>query len=301
MAPSPRIARRARPRVNAAILEARATDLFKRSIKAAAKRSGIDLVVRCTDLTTLEGRDSEGRVRALSARAIAPAAGLPSVAAVCVYPSLVPAAKAALAGSGVKVASVATAFPSGLSPLDIRLADAQAALDAGADEIDMVIDRGAFLAGRDALVAFEIAAVRELCAARGATLKVIVEAGELGSYAAIRRACDLALDAGADFIKTSTGKIGLSSTPPIALLMCEALRDFERRSGRTAGLKLAGGIRTTKAALGYLAIVAETLDARWLQPGRLRFGASSLLDDLVMQHLTQTSGAYAGGAYVAIG
>jgi deoxyribose-phosphate aldolase len=281
------------------MLEARAAELVKRSIKAGAKRTGIDLVVRCTDLTTLEGRDSEGRVRALSARAKAPAEGLPPVAAVCVYPSLVPAAKAALAGSGVKVASVATAFPSGLSPLDVKLADTQAALDAGADEIDMVIDRGAFLAGRDAHVAFEIRAVRELCAARGAALKVILEAGELGSYAAIRRACDLALEAGADFIKTSTGKIGISSTPPIALLMCEALRDFERRTGRIAGLKLAGGIRTTKAALGYLAIVAETLDARWLHPDRLRFGASSLLDDLVMQHLTQTNGAYAGGDYVA--
>jgi deoxyribose-phosphate aldolase len=299
MIPSLRIARRVRPRVNAAVLEARAAELFKRSIKAAAKQAAIELVVRCTDLTTLEGRDTEGRVRALSARAIAPAAGLPPVAAICVYPALVAPAKAALAGSAVKVASVATAFPSGLSPLAVKLAETEAALAAGADEIDMVIDRGAFLAGRDAHVAFEIGAVRELCAARGAALKVILEAGELGSYAAIRRACDLALGAGADFIKTSTGKIGISSTPPIALVMCEALRDFERRTGRIAGLKLAGGIRTTKAALGYLALVAETLDARWLQPGLLRFGASSLLDDLVLQHLAQTSGAYAGGSYVA--
>jgi deoxyribose-phosphate aldolase len=299
MIPPSRIARRVRPRVNAAVLEARAAELFKRSIKGAAKQAAIEFVVRCTDLTTLEGRDTEGRVRALSARAIAPAAGLPPVAAMCVYPTLVAPAKAALAGSAVKVASVATAFPSGLSPLAIKLAETQAALEAGADEIDMVIDRGAFLAGREAQVAFEIGAVRELCAARGAPLKVILEAGELGSYAAIRRACDLALGAGADFIKTSTGKIGISSTPPIALVMCEALRDFERRSGRIAGLKLAGGIRTTKAALGYLAIVAETLDARWLQPARLRFGASSLLDDLVSQHLTHASGAYAGGSYVA--
>jgi deoxyribose-phosphate aldolase len=287
MVPPPHIARRVRPRVNAAILEARAAELSRRSIAAAAKRSGIALIVRCTDLTTLEGRDSEGRIRALCARAIAPAAGLPQVAALCVYPSLVPAARAALAGSGIKVASVATAFPSGLSPLAVKLADTKAALDAGADEIDMVIDRGAFLAGREAQVAFEIGAVRDLCSARGAALKVIIEAGELGSYAAIRRASDLALEAGADFIKTSTGKIGHSSTPPIALVMCEALRDFERRTGRLAGLKLAGGIRTAKAALGYVAIVAETLDARWLQPGRLRFGASTLLDDLVLHYQTE--------------
>jgi deoxyribose-phosphate aldolase len=299
MLPSLRIARRARPRVNAAVLEARAAELSKRSIKAAAKRSAIALIVRCTDLTTLEGRDSEGRVRALSARAIAPAADLPAVAAVCVYPSLVAAAKASLAGSAVKVASVATAFPSGLSALDVKLADTQAALDAGADEIDMVIDRGALLAGRDVHVAEEIRAVRELCVTRGAALKVILEAGELGSYATIRRAADLALEAGADFIKTSTGKIAISSTPPIALLLCEALRDHERRTGRIAGLKLAGGIRTTKSALAYLAIVAETLDVRWLHPERLRFGASSLLDDLVMQYQTQTTGAYAGGVYVA--
>lgn len=292
-------ARPARPRVNAAMLEARAAELAKRSIKAEAKLRALELIVRCIDLTTLEGRDSEGRVRALCARASAPAPGLPPVAAVCIYPSLVGVAKATLAGSAVKVASVATAFPSGLSPLDVKLADTQAALDSGADEIDMVIDRGAILAGRDAQVAAEIAAVRELCAARGAALKVILEAGELGSYAAIRRASDLALGAGADFIKTSTGKIGISATPAIALLMCEALRAFEQRTGRVVGLKLAGGIRTTKSALGYLAIVAETLDARWLHPGRLRFGASSLLDDLVMQHQTQGSGAYAGGAYVA--
>ncbi len=299
MVASQRFARPARPRVNAAMLETRAAELAKRSIKAEAKRRALELIVRCVDLTTLEGRDSEGRVRALCARATAPAPGLPPVAAVCIYPSLVAVAKATLAASTVKVASVATAFPSGLSPLRVKLADAQAALDAGADEIDMVIDRGAFLAGRDAHVAFEISAVRELCAARGAALKVIVEAGELGSYSAIRRACDLALEAGADFIKTSTGKIAASSTPPIALLMCDALRAFEQRTGRVAGLKLAGGIRTTKSALAYLAIVAETLDARWLDPARLRFGASSLLDDVVMQHLTQESGAYSGAAYVA--
>jgi deoxyribose-phosphate aldolase len=294
MIASPRNGRRARPRVDAATLEARAADLSKRSFTSEAKRAGIALVVRCMDLTTLEGNDTAGRVRAVCARAISPGAALPPVAAVCVYPALISAARAALGDSGIKVASVATAFPSGLVPLHVKLTDAQAALDAGADEIDMVIDRGAFLEGRQAHVAFEIAAVRELCAARGASLKVILEAGELGSFAAIRRACDLALEAGADYIKNSTGKIALSSTPPIALVMCEALRDFERRTGRTAGLKLAGGIRTTKAALGYLAIVAETLDARWLHPERLRFGASALLDDLVVRHREEAAGVIAG-------
>jgi deoxyribose-phosphate aldolase len=293
-------------RVDAVMLEARASTLSKRSVKADAKQSAIELIVACMDLTTLEGKDTPGKVRGLCARGIAPVAGVPSVAAICVYPALVPVAVDALAGSGVLVASVATAFPSGLSPLDVKLRDAEEALEAGADEIDMVIDRGAFLAGRYDEVGAEIVAVKQLCAgatlngrARARTLKVILEVGELGSYVAIRRACDLALDAGADFIKTSTGKIGVSSTPPIALLMCEALRDYERRTGRRAGLKFAGGIRTTKAALGYLTIVYETLGSAWLRPQLLRFGASSLLDDLLMQREKGETGSYAGAAYVA--
>jgi deoxyribose-phosphate aldolase len=283
--------------VDAVMLEARAAILSKRSIKAETKRDALDLIVACMDLTTLEGKDTPGKVRALCARAIAPAPGVPSAAAVCVYPSMVAVAVESVAGSGLHVASVATAFPSGLATLDVKLRDTRDALEAGADEIDMVIDRGAFLAGRYDIVAAEIVAIKELCA--GVTLKVILEVGELGSYAAIRRACDLALDAGADFIKSSTGKIGISSTPPIALLMCEAVRDHARRTGRRAGLKFAGGIRTTKAALGYVAIVNETLGAAWLSPDRLRFGASTLLDDVLMQREKGETGNYAGLSYVA--
>jgi deoxyribose-phosphate aldolase len=284
-------------RIDAVMLEARAATLVKRSIKAETKRVGIDLAVACMDLTTLEGKDTPGKVRGLCARAIAPGAGAPSVAAICVYPNLVAEASRALAGSTVKVASVATAFPSGLSSLDIKLRDTREAVAAGADEIDMVIDRGRFLAGHDDAVLAEIRAVKDTCGS--AALKVILEAGELGSYAAIRRASDLALAGGADFIKTATGKIGISSTPAIALVMCEAIRDHARATGREAGLKLAGGIRTTKAALGYLALVNETLGPAWLTPGRFRIGASSLLDDLLMQRLKDQSGNYSAGAYVA--
>ena len=263
-------------RVDAVMLEARASILTKRSFKAAAKRSALELVVACMDLTTLEG----------------------SVAAICVYPALVPVAVRALAHSSVKVASVATAFPSGLSPLDVKLRETLEAVAAGADEIDMVIDRSAFLAGHYDAVAHEIAATREACA--GATLKVILEVGELGSYAAVRRACDLALAAGADFLKTSTGKIGASSTPAVALLMCEAIREHARRTGREVGLKLAGGIRTSKSALGYVSIVHETLGNAWLVPERFRIGASSLLDDVLMQREKDASGNYAGASYVAV-
>jgi deoxyribose-phosphate aldolase len=198
----------------------------------------------------------------------------------------------------VKVASVATAFPSGLSPLEVRLQETRDAVAAGADEIDMVIDRAAFLSGRYDEVRDEIVAVRAACA--GATLKVILEVGELGSYAAIRHACDLALDAGAAFIKTSTGKIPSSSTPGVALLMCEAIRDHARDTGRAAGLKLAGGVRTSKAALGYLSIVHETLGNAWLAPERFRFGASSLLDDVLMQREKDATGNYSGADYVAL-
>jgi deoxyribose-phosphate aldolase len=285
-------------RVDAVMLEARASILTKRSFKAAAKRSALELVVACMDLTTLEGKDTPGKVRGLCARGISPAPGVPSVAAICVYPALVPVAVRALAHSSVKVASVATAFPSGLSPLDVKLRETLEAVAAGADEIDMVIDRSAFLAGHYDAVAHEIAATREACA--GATLKVILEVGELGSYAAVRRACDLALAAGADFLKTSTGKIGASSTPAVALLMCEAIREHARRTGREVGLKLAGGIRTSKSALGYVSIVHETLGNAWLVPERFRIGASSLLDDVLMQREKDASGNYAGASYVAV-
>ncbi len=286
-------------RVDAVMLEARAAELAKRSIKTSAKLAGIDIAIRCTDLTTLEGKDSEGRVRSLCAKARMPRpgwSGIPSVAAVCVYPNLVAVAKEALGGSGVKIASVATAFPSGLVDLDVKLADTAQAIAAGADEIDMVIDRGALLAGRDRLVADEIAAIKRLCG--DVHLKVILETGELGSYEMTRRASDLALEAGADFIKSSTGKVGTNATFPTALLMCEALRDFYRKTGQRRGLKLAGGIRTTKQALTYLVIVNETLGNAWLQPDLFRLGASSLLDDLLMQFEKERTGHYAGADYI---
>lgn len=291
-------------RVDAVMLEARAAELAKRSIKTTAKLAGIDIAIRCTDLTTLEGKDSEGRVRSLCAKAVNPRpgwTGVPSVAAVCIYPNLVAVAKSALAGSSVKVASVATAFPSGLVDLDVKLADTAQAIGAGADEIDMVIDRGAFLAGREESVYDEIAAVKKLCGdvhLGDVHLKVILETGELGSYEATRRASDLALEAGADFIKSSTGKVGTNATFPTALLMCEAIRDFHRRTGERRGLKLAGGIRTTKQALTYLVIVNETLGEAWLRPELFRLGASSLLDDLLMQLEKERTGHYAGLDYI---
>jgi deoxyribose-phosphate aldolase len=288
---------RAPVRIDAVMLEARAATLVKRAIKASAKRAGIELAIACLDLTTLEGKDTPDKVRGLCARGRSPAPGAPSVAAICVYPNLVPAAVQGLAGSSVHVASVSTAFPSGLSSLDLKLRETHEALESGAHEIDMVIDRGMFLSGRYDAVLAEIVAVKRACGP--ATLKVILEAGELGSYAAIRRACDLALAGGADFLKTATGKIGISSTPPIALVLCEAIRDHARVVGRMAGLKLAGGIRTTKTALGYLALVNETLGPAWLVPERFRIGASSLLDDLLMQRASGVSGNYSAASYIA--
>ncbi|HEY5256942.1 MAG TPA: deoxyribose-phosphate aldolase [Candidatus Baltobacteraceae bacterium] len=286
--------------VDAVMLETRAASLSKRSIKTTAKRAGIDLAIRCMDLTTLEGKDSFGRVRSLCSKAMTPRPGypgVPSVAAVCVYPNLVAVAKEALAGSGVKVASVATAFPSGLASIDIKLADTEQAIVAGADEIDMVIDRGAFLSGLEQQVFDEIAAIKRACGDR-AHLKVILETGELGSYDNIRRASDLALEAGADTIKTSTGKVGTNATFPTALLMCEAIRDFARRTGQRRGLKVAGGVKTTKQAMTYLVIVKETLGDAWLTPDLFRIGASSLLDDLLMQLEKLDTGSYAGPDYI---
>ena len=284
--------------VDAVMLEARAGSLAKRSIKTTSKIAGVRLAISCMDLTTLEGKDSEGRVRSLCAKALRPAPQfpeIPSVGAVCIYPNLVPVAKDALRGTGVKVASVATAFPSGLSSLEVKLADTQEAIAAGADEIDMVIDRGAFLAGHYRAVFDEIVAVKAACGP--IHLKVILESGELGSYDAVRRASDLALEAGADFIKTSTGKVGTNATFPVAVTMCEAIRDYARRTGRRAGLKVAGGVRTTKQALTYLVIVKETLGESWLTPELFRIGASSLLDDLLMQYEKELTGHYAGRDY----
>jgi len=286
--------------VDAVMLEARAASLAKRSIKTTTKRAGIDLAIRCMDLTTLEGRDSEGKVRSLCAKAMTPRPGwpgVPSVAAVCVYPNLVAVAKDALRGSTVKVASVATSFPAGLADLSIKLADTEQAISAGADEIDMVIDRGAFLSGYERKVFDEIVAVKAVCGDR-AHLKVILETGELGSYENTRRASDLALEAGADTIKTSTGKVGTNATFPTALVMCEAIRDFARRTGQRRGLKVAGGVKTTKQALTYLVIVNETLGPQWLDPDMFRIGASTLLDDLLMQLEKLDTGNYAGPDYI---
>jgi deoxyribose-phosphate aldolase len=295
------------PGVDAVGLAARAASLGTRSIKTTAKAYAIDLAVSMVDLTTLEGADTPGKVRSLSAKAVRPDPAdplVPSVAAVCVYPDMVPFARRAVDGSGVKVASVATAFPSGRAVRAVKLADTEHAVAAGADEIDMVIDRGAFLSGRYLEVFEEIRAVKAACA-RGdggepAHLKVILETGELSTYDNVRRASWLAMLAGADFIKTSTGKVAVNATPPVTLLMLEAVRDFRAATGVQVGVKPAGGIRTTKDALKYLVMVNETLGGEWLTPDWFRFGASSLLNDLLMQRMKLASGRYAGPDYVTV-
>ena len=279
--------------VDAVALEARAGELAKRSIKRESKIFALDLAIRMIDLTTLEGADTPGKVRALSTKAMHPDPGdpsIPSVAAVCVYPSLVAVARRTLSGSTVHVASVATAFPSGQAPLEVKLADVRAAVKAGADEIDMVIDRGAFLSGRIGQVYDEVVAVKEACG--DAHLKVILETGELGTYDNIRRASLLAMAAGADFIKTSTGKLPKAATLPILLCMLEAIRDVHDETGRVVGMKPAGGIRTAKQAIQNLVIVNETLGPDWLTPDRFRLGASSLLNDVLMQLRAQRTGRY---------
>lgn len=272
----------------------RAATLAKRSIKNDAKVWGLELAIRCCDLTTLEGSDSPGKIRQLAAKAMRPDPGDPSVphvAALCVYPRLVPEAVAAVASSGVAVASVATAFPSGQSSRRLRLLEIEEAVGAGATEIDSVISRGVFLAGDESAVFDEVAAAKD--AAGDAHLKVILETGELGSYDDVRRAALIAMAAGADVVKTSTGKISPASELPVALVMAEAIRDFADMTGRAVGLKVAGGIRSAKDALRYLVIVNETLGGEWLSPARFRIGASSLLNDLLMQIAKQRTGAYA--------
>ena len=273
--------------------EERAASLSRRSIKKDSKLWALDLAIRCCDLTTLEGSDSPGKVRQLASKAIRPAPGdpsIPHVAALCVYPNLVPTAVEALRGSGVKVASVATGFPSGQMPPELRLEEIERAIDAGADEIDIVISRGLFLAGAERSVFDEVASSKK--AAGEAHVKAILETGELGSYDRIRRAALVAMAAGADTIKTSTGKVSPASTLPAALVMAEAIRDFEEYGGRAVGLKVAGGIRTAKDAIRYLVIVHETLGDDWLTPDRFRIGASSLLNDLLMQIDFQRNGFY---------
>jgi deoxyribose-phosphate aldolase len=279
-------------------VEARAAELAKRSIKRESKRFALELAIRCCDLTTLEGQDTPGKVAALCAKALRPDRydpGVPAVAAVCVYPNLVPVAVARLAGTPVKVASVATAFPSGQSPLAVKLAEVADVVALGADEVDMVIDRGAFLSGRYAQVFDEIVAVKEACA--GAHLKVILETGELGTYDNVRRASLLAIAAGADFIKTSTGKLPAAATLPVQLVMLEAVRDVYEESGRRVGVKAAGGIRASKNAIQYLVQVHETLGPDWLTPDLYRIGASSLLNDMLMQLRKEQTGAYQSRDY----
>src|SRR6267378_3919678 len=287
--------------VDAVALEERAASLAKRSIKKEAKVFALELAVRMMDLTTLEGQDTPGKVAALASKAIRPDpsdAGIPSVAAICVYPNLVPSAVARVEGTGVKVASVATAFPSGQSPLEAKLDEVRWVVEHGADEVDMVIDRGAFLSGRYAKVYDEIVRVKE--AAGDAHLKVILETGELGTYDNVRRASVLAIAAGADFIKTSTGKVQPAATLPASLVMMEAIRDFVRETGRPVGLKPAGGIRTSKQAIAYLVVLYETLGADWMTPERFRLGASTLLNDVLMQIEKERTGAYQSGDYFTI-
>jgi deoxyribose-phosphate aldolase len=271
---------------------ARAAMLASRSVKADAKRQAIDLAITMIDLTTLEGQDTPGKIRALCAKARHPGFGAPQVAAVCVYPDLAGLAAAELHGSGIKVASVATAFPSGRAALDVKLADVKSAVAAGADEVDMVIDRGAFLSGRYRAVYEEIEAVRAAC--DGAHLKVILETGELGALDNVRRASWLAMLAGADFIKTSTGKVSPAATLPVTLVMLEAVRDWLAATGRHVGVKPAGGIRTTKDAIRYIVLVHETAGDEWLDARLFRIGASSLLNDLLMQRARMETGRYSG-------
>src|SRR5690242_8334240 len=279
--------------VDAVALEERAASLAKRSIKKQAKVFALELAIRCMDLTTLEGADTPGKVAALCSKAVRPDPGdanVPSVAAVCVYENLVPTCVERLRGSGVNVAAVATGFPSGQYPTDLKVADARRAVELGADEVDMVIDRGAFLSGRYGHVYDEIVRVKE--AAGRAHLKVILETGELGTYENVRRASLLAMAAGADFIKTSTGKVSPAATLPVTLCMLEAIRDVHDDTGRVVGMKPAGGIRTAKQAIQHLCVVHETLGVDWLTPDRFRFGASSLLNDVLMQIRKQRTGVY---------
>ena len=279
--------------VDAVALEARAAELAKRSIKRESKVFALELAIRMMDLTTLEGADTPGKVRALCTKAMYPDPGdasVPHVAAVCIYPSLVPVARRALKGSAVKVASVATAFPSGQAPLEVKLADVRAAVEAGADEIDMVIDRGAFLSGRIGHVHEEVVAVKDACG--DAHLKVILETGELGTYDTVRKASLVAIAGGADFIKTSTGKVSPAATLPVTLCMLEVIRDVHDETGLVIGMKPAGGIRTAKQAVQYLCVLHETLGPEWLTPDLFRFGASSLLNDVLLQLRKQRTGIY---------
>ncbi|MBH0055236.1 deoxyribose-phosphate aldolase [Salinibacterium sp. SWN139] len=301
------------PGVDAVGLEQRAAALGTRSIKTTSKAWALDTIIKLIDLTTLEGADTPGKVRSLAAKAVLPDASdasTPQVAAVCVYGDMVPYAAEALGSSwshgsdnGINVAAVATAFPSGRSSLPIKIMDTKEAVANGADEIDMVIDRGAFLSGKYGVVFDQIVAVKEACRRENGTyahLKVILETGELNTYDNVRRASWLAILAGGDFIKTSTGKVAPAATLPVTLLMLEVVRDWHLLTGEKIGVKPAGGIRSSKDAIKYLVTVAETVGEEWLQPHLFRFGASSLLNDVLMQRQKLTTGHYSGPDYVTI-
>ncbi len=289
------------PRIDQVGIEERASRFTKRSIKNETKINGLKLALNMIDLTTLEGKDTDGKVQQLcyKARHLHDAyPGLPTVAAVCVYPSMVGIAKKALGNSGIKVASVATAFPSGQSSRDVKLRDTKFAINQGADEIDMVISRGKFHQGEYNFVFDEIAAIKEACGK--ARLKVILETGELGSYDKVRRASDIAMYAGADFIKTSTGKISPAATMPVTLVMLEAIRDFYYKTGKMIAMKPAGGISKSKLALHYLVMLNEVLGEEWMNNEWFRFGASSLANDILMQLMKQKTGVYQSADYFAL-
>jgi deoxyribose-phosphate aldolase len=282
-------------------VEERAARFTKRSIKKESKVSGLKLALNMIDLTTLEGKDTPGKVQQLCYKAMHPhdaLPGIPTVAAICVYPSMVKIAKKALEGSEIKVASVATAFPSGQAPRDVKIRDTKFAVNEGADEVDMVISRGKFLAGEYNYVFDEIASIKEACGQ--ARLKVILETGELVTYDKVRRASDIAMHAGADFIKTSTGKVQPAATMPVTLVMLEAIRDFYYDTGKMIGMKPAGGISKSKLALHYLVMVNEVLGEAWLDNHWFRFGASSLANDVLMQLVKEQTGLYQSADYFSI-
>lgn len=293
------------PRVDQVGAESRAAMLGTRSIKTTSKAGAIDLAIRMVDLTTLEGADTPGKIRSLCAKAVRPDPSdptVPHVGAVCVYNDMVSQARTSLdqiGGNDIPVAAVSTAFPSGRASIEVKKRDTQDAIEAGAAEIDMVIDRGAFLAGHWGEVFEEIRIIKEVCGQR-AHLKVILETGELVTYDNVRKASYLAMLAGADFIKTSTGKVSPAATAPVVLVMLEAVRDFYRLSGKRIGVKPAGGIRTTKDAIKQLVLVKETAGSEWLTPTLFRIGASALLNDLLMQRMKMRDGRYAGSNYVTI-
>lgn len=287
--------------VDAVAAEERAASLAKRSLKKDAKVWGLNLAISMIDLTTLEGKDTRGKVAALCQKAIRPDPSDPSVphvAAVCVYPTMVPFVKQALRGTNINVAAVATGFPSGQTFTSIKVQETRETVAAGADEIDMVIDRGAFLSGKYQKVFDEVAEVKEACGP--AHLKVILEVGELANYDQIRKASLIAMYAGADFIKTSTGKVGTNATLPNTLVMLEAIRDFYHATGKKVGMKPAGGISNAKLALAYLVVLYETLGPEWMTPDLFRLGASSLLNDILMQLRKERTGAYQSADYFTI-